>query len=108
MVEISLDRTRALEFTRGYAIVDENPLISSPAMPTTTWPGTVLAMSSAASSARFQDWITDSRSATSRRRTWRQGPAVRAHSEHLAVGPLSPTTRTLIRSVPMSSTVKWR
>src|SRR5438094_565019 len=28
-------------------MVEENPLISSPAMPTTTWPGTVLAMSSA-------------------------------------------------------------
>ncbi|TMF32712.1 MAG: hypothetical protein E6I29_01775 [Chloroflexi bacterium] len=77
-------------------------------MPTTTWPGTVFAMSSAASSARLHDWMTDSRSAIAPP-DMAAGPCGSLPTPSTSPsGPSRRTTRTLIRSVPMSSTVKWR
>ena len=89
-------------------MVDEKPLMSSPAIPTTTWPGTVFAMSSAASSARLQDWMTDSMLAIAppdiAAGAWGSRPTPSTSPSR----PSRRMTRTLIRSVPMSSTVKWR
>src|ERR1700693_4189167 len=64
--------------------------MSSPAIPTTTWPGTVLAMSSAASSARLHDWITDSRSAIAPPDIAAGACGSAAHAEHLAIRALAP------------------